>query len=454
VAPGTGAGAQVDDLGPRPEVFSSAASSRAVTLFFDRPGLLPVEDLFRIIALDGEALYQSSVQRARTSLLFPGQGLVVGPSLACSQVPADKVPAFFLPVLAACLAYQFPLSVQADGLNPDASTEGRVALGTASDPVSAVAVGGLAHAGPDASTTQAVIEDFRAVGLPAFGPLSVPVPGFEGLDSTLLTIQSATSTTDQRIVEGDLVSTSEVVLSGVRLIGGLVDIGSIVSRSTVVDRDDGETTSDATFEVTGVEVAGTPAQITDEGLVLGQPAGDLGPLRERAASAIADFVDQFDITFDQLEVLHGVDEQGFAFAQAEGLLVSVDVPVSTLPPLGQVDLNGVYTLSVQLGTTGARGIASSFDDALPPILRPSTGSPSPVVSGAGFASAPTPAAAAAPVAAPPAAAATPEEPLIERVRDLLPGRIELLYAAFTLAALALCLAPRWATPARLPGTRA
>jgi hypothetical protein len=39
------------------------------------------------------------------------------------------------------------------------------------------------------------------------------------------------------------------------------------------------------------------------------------------------------------------------------------------------------------------------------------------------------------------------------VTDLFDGRLELLYAAFALAVLALCLTPRLAVPPRLPGPR-
>ena len=63
----------------------------------DRKALIPVPELFRFIALDGAGTYESSTRQARASLLFPGNGLILGPSLACGTFGA-----------------QFPGPVQAD----------------------------------------------------------------------------------------------------------------------------------------------------------------------------------------------------------------------------------------------------------------------------------------------------------------------------------------------------
>ena len=47
-------------------------------------------------------------------------------------------------------------------------------------------------------------------------------------------------------------------------------------------------------------------------------------------------------------------------------------------------------------------------------------------------------------------AASPTQRAVGFVDDLFSDRLRLLYLAFTLAALALCLAPRLTLPARLP----
>src|SRR5687767_10326041 len=84
---------RVVDTVPRPDVFRGVATSQLISVEIDRDALLPVPDLFRFIALDGFGTYESSSQQARASLLFPGNGLIIGPSLACGtfggQFPPD-----------------------------------------------------------------------------------------------------------------------------------------------------------------------------------------------------------------------------------------------------------------------------------------------------------------------------------------------------------------------------
>jgi len=111
------AGAQSDDT-PPPEVFGANASSRAISINLDRAGLLPVPDVFNFIALDGWGEYGSSSQQARASLLFPGNGALLGPSLACGTF-GGSFPSQFKPILDTCLKYQYPLTVFADSFNPD-----------------------------------------------------------------------------------------------------------------------------------------------------------------------------------------------------------------------------------------------------------------------------------------------------------------------------------------------
>ena len=90
---------------------------------------MPVPDVFNFIALDGSAEYGSSSQQARASLLFPGNGVILGPSLACGTF-GGQFPPQFKPILDTCLKYQYPLTVFADSFNPDNSTNGSLAFGT------------------------------------------------------------------------------------------------------------------------------------------------------------------------------------------------------------------------------------------------------------------------------------------------------------------------------------
>ena len=138
-------------------------------------------------------------------------------------------------------------------------------LGKATDPISADAGGASAHAAPDSSTTKAALSNLRVLGLPGINAIPLlPIQQLQ-LDPSVAVIGNATATTDQRITNGKLVVTSDSTLSGVKLVGGLINIGAIHSTSTITDDANGHRTSDASLQVSGVTVGGVPAQITDKG---------------------------------------------------------------------------------------------------------------------------------------------------------------------------------------------
>jgi hypothetical protein len=277
-------GAQDEAPSIRPDIHRGAASALVASVEADRDALLPVDDLFRFIALDGSSVYETDLQTARASLLFPGNGLILGPNLACGTFGA-QFPPELAPVLDACTTYDYPLSVRADASMPERTTTGAVALGTPSDPVSGEAVAARAHADADGASSYAAMEELRVLGLPGFGTISLlPLEQLD-LDPSILTIESATSRTDQHLDKGVLVVDAEAALSGVKLVGGLIHIGSIHSVSRVTDDAAGTRTADASIEVSGVTVGGIPAQVTEDGLVLGGPAG--GPLQQQLQNALS-----------------------------------------------------------------------------------------------------------------------------------------------------------------------
>lgn len=451
--------AQEEDDVPRPEVFRGAASSQGVSVQADREALLPVPDLFKVIALDGSGIYESSTRQARASVLFPGNGLILGPSLACGTFGA-QFPAEFKPILDTCLQYKYPLTVFADDFEPDGESSGSLALGAPTDPLSGTAVRAAAHAGEDAATTDAAMQDLRVLGLPAFGSVTPLLQslGVEGMDASLLTVDSATSRTDQRIVAGSLVIDAEATLSGVRMVGGLLRIGNLRSVSHITDDAKGERTAVASFEVSGVTVGGVPAQITEDGLVLGEPAGGLGPLAEQVQAQLNEVLRALQLTVTVLDSEESTDQEGAAVASVGGLLVELTVPVEDLPtipgPVGELDPNGVYVASVLLGATAARGAAFTFDPDAVPEPGADVGSFDPGTGfdgGAGIDLPPPDVAApsAPPAVSPDPAPAGPQ--LARSVVDLFGDRLGLVYLALMFAVLGLCIAPRLFTPARLPG---
>lgn len=447
-----------------PDSFAGAASAQALGAAVLTPALVPVEGLFDLGFVEGRGTYERSNQEGRASLVFPGNGLVSGPSLLCGTFLGPNIPpegqVLFGPILQTCGQYQYPLAVYVDSLSPDGATEGGLQLGSASDPISVGAVGARAHAGEDATTTEAEANDLDILGLPAIGSLqslfdllSLPAP-----DATLVGIDSMRATTDQRIVDGALVVDANATVSGLRLLGGLVRIGSIVSHSRLESRSGEAPVVTTDLEVSGVELAGTPATITDEGAVVGTGA-PTGPLLQQLLSGVVDAVQATGLRITVLPEEEG-ESSGIPFAGVGGLLVEFSTPLAGLPPLpgplGDIDVNGAYGVRLQVGTTGVRGFADAFGRSTPITTPPSGsggggsgtgGAPTGVGvggGGGGVTAAPT---TAAPV--PPATTVAEPEPA-GFLDDLFAERLGFLYLSFTLAALALCLAPRFSLPARLP----
>ena len=446
-----------DEAAPAgPAVWHGAASTAGATFDANREALLPVPNALRFIAVQGSTAYEPDRQTARASILYPGEGVLQGPNLVCGTF-GGSAPPEAKPLLDLCATYDYPLSVFADASEHDKSTAGALHLGKATDPISADAILAKAHADTDAATSDAVIQDLTVLGLPGIGVVSLlPIQELQ-LDPTIASIDSATGRTSQRIDDdGRLVVSSTSSLSGVNLVGGLIHIGSILSSSKITDDGNGKRTSDASLEVGGVTVGGVPAQITEKGLVLGSPAGASGPLQQQLQDALQQLLGGLGVKLSLLPSEETTDDgTGQAVASAAGMLLEIAFNVDGAPtvpgPLGDIDVNGTYVGTVQLGYTGAAGGASTFDpDAVPPEEEiPSVDVGGDFSTGGGGidlgSSSPTfPSRQGAP-SAPPVATSSKV--------DLFGGRLELLYLAFALAVLGLCITPRLAFPARLPGPR-
>jgi hypothetical protein len=449
-----------DEAAAKPAVWHGTARAGGLTFEVDRDALLPVADALRFTALDGKTAYDTDQQTARASLLYPGEGVLQGPNLVCGTF-GGAFPPEAKPILDLCATYDFPLSVSADASTPDKASVGNTHLGKITDPISADAASAHAHATVDLTSSDAEIENLRVLGLPLVQILSIlPIEQLK-IDPTVVGVESASARTKQLIDDsGKLVVQATSVLSGVKLVGGLIDIGSIRSTSRITDDGKGKRTSDASFEATGVTVAGVPAQITENGLVLGGPSGASGPLQQTLINALQPLLQGLGVKLSLLGSHEALDENGQAVANANGILLEISLGVHGAPsvpgPLGDIDLSGTYVGNVEIGATEAAGAASIFDpDAPPPVDE--GGAPIDIGGGGGdidvgggdFTLPPTsPEIPNTPV--------TPTTTQVERAAaiDLFGGRLELLYAAFALAVLGLCIAPRLTVTGRLPGPTA
>ncbi len=451
-------GAQ-DEGVPAPEIWRGAANALVVSVEADREALLPVDDIFRFIALDGTSVYETDRQTARASLFFPGNGVIQGPNLACGTF-GGAFPPEFKPVLDACTRFSYPLSVTADASTPTVATEGRVAFGAPTDPVSAEATGARAHAAPDGSNTAASIQDLRVLGVPGLGPITLLPLEELSLDTSILTVGNATSRTDQRIVDGVLVVESTAALSDVSLVGGLVRIGSIRSSSRVTDDAKGHRTTEATQDVGGVTVGGVPAQITEDGLVIGSSAS--GPLTQLLSNALTQLLQGLGVKVEMLTTEETSDDgTGQAVASAGGLLVSIGRDLQGLPtvpgPFGDIDLNGLYVGSIQLGSTGASGGATNFAvEVAPPVETPPVDPGVVPPSGTDGFTAGSGSDVTVPSdeqASPPSVDVPSPPDLVRLITDPFGGRLGFLYLTLMFAVLGLCVVPRLSFPARFPGPR-
>ena len=89
----------------------------------------------------------------------------------------------------------------------------------------------------------------------------------------------------------------------------------------------------ATLEVSGVTVGGVPAQITEDGLVLGEPAGGLGPLLAAAADASSTSCSRALGVHGRRARQRGdhAITDGQAVASVGGLLIEIAVPARRPP---------------------------------------------------------------------------------------------------------------------------
>ncbi len=307
------------------------------------------------------------------------------------------------------------------------------------------------------------------LGVPPLGPIALPATPQLKLDTSIATVDNASSRTDQRIVKGVLTTTAKVSMSGVKLVGGLIKIGNLVSVSTITDDGMGKRTADANLETTGVTVAGVPAQITSKGIVLSKPDNPT-PLGLEKLNQVNKLLGSLNIKFTALASEETIEKNGAAVANVGGVLLEFAHDLQGLPgipappPIGEIDPNGVYTLTVQLGQTGVVGAAdASADGSEEDLTGGDTGSDFSDTGsdfGDGFDSAldfgddtgsDTGDGAHAIVGN--KAPGTGTLAASRNFTNNFGGRIGFLYLALVLAVLALCIAPRLAIPARFPGRK-
>jgi hypothetical protein len=456
----TGASAQAPP--PRPKIFATATNAAGVDYVPDQQGgLTPIKDTFHMQFVTGvSSMSSSNGPAAKATVADPGNGATQGPANVCPVVSGFFPSSALQPIFDACVNAKWPFMAQADGFSPDKSTEGSLGFGDPNGQLDGEGGSAHAHLGTDGtSSTDSTMSGMKIAPLPGASAGGLPLPpdvataivnanGGKPLDTALFTVGSIQSTTANLFDGLATVSHAESRLNGVRLIGGLMTIDSITSIADVHFTPDGDAVGTSSTTVQGAKVLGQPVTIDDKGV---HPDGN----------ANVDALQSAGLSVRLVGATHGPDSQGFMNAASQGVVIDYTRDVNTglsLPPpppnpISQTPpaINGTYFVRYNLASVASKALARNFNlssgstssgSSFTPTLSPvqPTGSPSGFTGGT----------ASAPASALTPAAGGDTSPTKTSFLGL-NFDLRWLYLAFTLAALGLCLAPKLALPARLPG---
>lgn len=366
---------------------------------------------------------------------FPGNLVVQGPELLCSQLFSCPATPPDYPLLADA---SYPRQRQ------DTATLSGQPMGTGPFVVSPVSATARAGADSNTASTKAGAADLLA-----------GTPG-------AVTVGASAATTTVRHVAGHALVTVAASVSDIG-IGGLVHIASVRAVDRVVASAGTPPTAHPSVTVTGVTVAGHAATIDDRGVHI-DGAG---------AAGLGNTIAQQGLTIRTIGVQRRHTRNG-SRSEALGLRIDVAVPVSgvpyipnPLPPLPPpfdqipalpgVNANGTYVGHITLGAVGAAagvGTEPTFDlGGVPtkPGQAPTGGAATPSAPLGGNALVDK---LATPASAPPRSIATPATGALRSFVDLVSKQqLETLYAVLALGSLALFVGWRTAVAVRAGRSR-
>ena len=308
VAPMVARAAPSDPDADRPIVWSGNASASPIHGQADsKNGVLPVYQPFFANIPDAASTWDPGTAYARASTYYPGPTGTNTLNLICDQVmtqifnPKALPPSLEPPICNP--APKYPLTVEADGVHPDVRTDGSQAFGTGS-PLVITATSAIAHADRNSVYGDGVIGSVDLVATPAaasaslafrkqaaailHGPAAAATVQPQASDNSTLHIDSAVAHTKQIYdSDGALVVTASSTLKGISLAGGTIQIGTLKSTST--SRTDGQSiaTHDEHITLEGVSVQGQPAAIDENGVHVGGSSSSAKPLTDALNSALA-----------------------------------------------------------------------------------------------------------------------------------------------------------------------
>ncbi|MHB1924310.1 MAG: choice-of-anchor P family protein, partial [Acidimicrobiales bacterium] len=364
---------------PRPGVFVGTAVAAALHEEENGQAGFAVYEPFYGSFADGLTTYTAAGVSARASTFWPGPTVGNPASFIC-QLNCISVPAY-------------PLSVETEGNPPTASQETSASVGGPGQPASAQAAsadvaasvvtgvssdavaGGYQSPGAAAQTSSlqaapalaanriiaqriaAASAWFRQEADLLLHPSTSPAGAgtrtarsqAAPASSAVVAVKSMTASTSQHFDGSTLLVNAETDLSGVSLLGGMIQIGSV--QTTSASTGDGGAIHTHTDHVTvsGVTVDGVPATIDQNGVTVdGQGTGSaalqsLNAALQQALAASGSQVTLVGATTHPPQPLGGCGAKVASADQADGIFVHTSTDLQSVPVAGDT-YNGDYTL--------------------------------------------------------------------------------------------------------------
>ena len=307
VLPAVAKAAPSDPDADRPIVWNGNAAASAIQGTADsKNGVLPVQQPFFAAFPDAASSWDNGTQYARASTYYPGPTGTGGLALLCDQAlnqifaPGRLPPSLDAPICKP--PPKFPTVAQADSGTPDARVDGSQALGTGA-PITIMATSAIAHADRASVYSDGVLGSVNVVGAPttssaalAFrrqaasilrGPAAAAAVTPQASDNSTLHIDSAVAHTKQIYdTDGALLVTASATLKGVSLAGGAIEIDAIKSTSSSRTDGRGIAVHDEHVRLEGVTVQGQPAAIDETGVHVGGSSTSAKPLTDALNGAL------------------------------------------------------------------------------------------------------------------------------------------------------------------------
>ena len=376
VAPVVAHAAPTDPDANRPIVWEGDASATPIHGQADsKNGVLPVYQPFYANFPDSATQWDPGTAYARASTYYPGPTGTNGVNLICDQVMTQIFAPGRLPPNAddpICKpAPKYPLTVEADGVHPDVRTDGSQAVGTGS-PLVITTTSAIAHADRNSVYGDGVIGSVDLVGTSStssaslafrkqaaailHGPAAAAAVQPQASDNSTLHIDSAVSHSNEIYdSQGALVVTATSTLKGISLAGGMVQIGSLQSTST--SRTDGQSIAshDEHINLAGVTVSGQPAVIDESGVHIGGSSSSVQPLTDALNAAL----NAMGAKIALASATGSVDSSSTktVTSDVQGLMFYVE----RLLPIP--NLTDVYYATFTLGAAGTRASAADIKNS-------------------------------------------------------------------------------------------